>query len=79
MIKDVLGDDTGTVDTSLVCLGLATEDETCLRDLLVVDADLFVQPKKPVINCVKKTLLVLHYLIALFAFHVAFNSMDPHV
>ena len=46
MIKDVLGDDTGTVDTSLVCSGIATEDETCLPDL-------FIPPKKSVIDCVK--------------------------
>ena len=46
MIKDVLGDDTGTVDTSLVCSKTTTENETCLLDLLVVDADLFVLPKK---------------------------------
>ena len=45
MIKDKLGDDTGTVDTSLVGSGIATEDETCLPDLLVVGADLFVPPK----------------------------------
>ena len=53
MIKDVLGDDTGTVDTSLVCSGIATENETCLPDLLVVGADLFVPPKKSGIDCVK--------------------------
>ena len=52
MIKDVLGDDTGTVDTSLVCSGIATVDETCLPDLLVVDTDLFVPPKKSVIDSV---------------------------
>ena len=50
MIKDLLGDDTGTVDTSLVCSGIATEDETCSPDLLVVGADLFVPPKKSVID-----------------------------
>ena len=42
MTKDVLGDDTGTVDTSLVCSEIATEDKTYSPDLLVVDADLFV-------------------------------------
>ena len=49
MIKDLLGVDTGTVDTSLVCSGIATEDETCLPDLLVVGADLFVLPKKSIV------------------------------
>ena len=53
MIKDMLGDDTGAVDTSLVCSGIATEDETCSPDLLVVGADLFVPSKKSVIDCVK--------------------------
>ena len=48
MINDVLGDDTGTVDTSLVCSGIATKDETCSSDLLVVGADLFASPKKSV-------------------------------
>ena len=52
-IKDVLGDDTSTVDTSLVCSGLTTEDETCLPDLLVAGPDLFVPPKKSVIDCEK--------------------------
>ena len=79
MIKNVLGDDTCTVDTSLVCSGLATEDETCSPDLVVVGADLFVPPKKSVIYCVKRTLLVLNNLIVLFAFQVAFNSTDSHV
>ena len=36
MIKNVLGDDTSTVDTSLVCSEIATENKTCLPDLLVV-------------------------------------------
>ena len=53
MLKDLLGNDTSTVDTSLVCSVIATEDETCSPDLLVVGADLFVLPKKSVINCVK--------------------------
>ena len=53
MIKDVLGVDTGTVDTSLVGSEIATEDETCASDLFVVGADLFVLPKKSVIDCVK--------------------------
>ena len=75
----MLGDDTSTVHTSLVCSGLATEDETCLLDLLMVGADLFVPPNKSVINCVKRTLLVLYNLTVLFAFHVAFNITDPHV
>ena len=52
MIKDVLGDNTGTVDTLLVCSGIATEDETCSPDLLVVGADLFVPPKKSLIDYV---------------------------
>ena len=39
MIKDLLGDDTGTVHTSLVCSGIATKDETCSPDSLVVGAD----------------------------------------
>ena len=51
MINGVLGDETGTVDTSLVCSRIATEDETCSPDSLVVDTDLFVPPKKSVINC----------------------------
>ena len=54
MIEDVLGDDTGTVDTSLVCSVIATMDETSSPDSLVVDADLFVLPKKSVIDCVCK-------------------------
>ena len=53
MIKNVLGDDTGTADTSLDCSGITTEDETCLPDLLVVGADLFALPEKSVIDCVK--------------------------
>ena len=52
MIKDVLGDNTGTVHTLLVCSGIATEDETCSPDLLVVGADLFVPPKKSLIDYV---------------------------
>ena len=51
MTKNVLGYDIGTIDTSLVCSGIATEDETCSTDSLVVDADLFVPPKKSVIDC----------------------------
>ena len=78
MIKDVLGDNISTVDTSLVCSGIATKDETCLPDLLVVGADLFVPPKKSVIDCVKE-LSLFHNVIVLFAFHVAFISTNPHV
>ena len=78
MVKDVLGDDTSTVNTSLVCSGIATEDETCSPDLLVVGVNLFVSPKKSVIDC-GKDLLALYNLIVLFAFHVAFNSTNPHV
>ena len=50
MIKDLLGDDTSTADTSLVCSGTVTEDETCSPDSLVGGADLFVPPKKSVID-----------------------------
>ena len=46
MTKDLLGNDTGTVDTLLVYSGIATEDETCLPDL-------FIPRKKPVIYRVK--------------------------
>ena len=58
MIKNVDGDDICTVDTSLVCSGIATEDETCLLDLLVVGTDLFVLPKKSVTDCVKELCLL---------------------
>ena len=47
----MLGDDIGTVDTSLVCSVIVTENETCSPDSLVVGTDLFVQPKKSVIDC----------------------------
>ena len=53
MINDKLGDDIGTVDTLLVCSGIATENETCLPDSLAVGADSFVPPKKSVVDCVK--------------------------
>ena len=53
MIEDVLGDDISTVDTSLACSEIATKDESCLPDLLVVGAHLFVLPKKSVTDCVK--------------------------
>ena len=79
MIKDVLGDDTSTVDTSLICSEIATEKKTCLPDLLVVGTDLFVPPKKSVIDCVKGLCLCFYNLIALSAFHLAFNSTDPNV
>ena len=39
---------------SLVCSGIATEDETCSPDLLMVGTDLFVPPEMSVIDCVKE-------------------------
>ena len=51
MIKDVLGDDAGTVDTSLVSSEIGTRNETCSPDSLVVGTDLFVSSKKSVIDC----------------------------
>ena len=70
MIKDVLGDDIGTVDTSLVCSGIATEDETCSPDSLVVGADLFVPLKKSVVDCVKG--LCLFFIICVVCFSCGF-------
>ena len=78
MIKDVLGDDTSIVDTSLVCSEIATEKNLFTR--FVDGRHRLICPAKEVSDRLcERTLLVLYNLIVLLAFHLALNSTDPHV